>query len=348
MANIRKSVKKSGLPPGSLVYTGKKDLETKITVFEFDKDTFNKKIINKCPEFENKETIKWVKINGFSNIELLKEIAACFNLHSLVLEDILNTHQQPKIEDYNDYLYFVLKLFELNEEERVKTKQISLILQKNLVITFQDDEDNILDVIINRLRTKDSKIRNKGADYLLYSLIDVIIDKYFLDLEKLEVKIELIEEDLIEHPEQNVLKRIHNIKLDIITFRKTIWPIREMVSSLGSQEYFLIDRSTDYYFRDVYDHIIQIFDDIQSLRDRISEMLDIYLSSTSNKLNEIVRVLTVISTIFVPLTFIVGLYGMNFQYMPELRHPLGYPGVLSLMLIISISMLIYFRRKNWI
>jgi magnesium transporter len=340
--------KKPGLPPGSLVYTGEKDIETKITFIEYDKDNFNQKIIEKCPEFKNKDTIKWIKINGFSNIENLKDIGQCFNLHPLALEDILNTNQRPKIEDYKDYLYVVLKSIEENAENKVTTKQISLILEKNVLISFQDDEDKIFDIIIKRLKSKDNPIRLKGADYLLYSLIDTIIDSYFFHLEKLEDKIEVIEEDLIEHPERNVLNKIHKVKLDIITLRKSIWPVREILSNFGSYNYDLIDRSTDYYIRDVYDHSIQAFDMLESFRDRISDMLDIYLSNTSNKLNEIVRVLTVISTVFVPLTFIVGLYGMNFRSMPEMTYPYSYPIILVVMILIAVLMLVFFRRKKWI
>lgn len=348
MLNLKKRTKKAGLPPGSLVYTGKHDILTKITLIEYNKESFSEKTIEECPEFKNEDTVKWIKINGFSELETLKKIGKCFNLHPLVLEDILNTNQRPKVEDYDNYIYIVLKLFDLSDEDQIITKQISLILEKNLVISFQDDDDQIFDLIATRLKTKESQIRNKGADYLLYSIIDTIIDSYFLDLERLEDKIEFVEENLIEKTNPELLKVIHNIKMDIITLRKVIWPLREMLSTLESCEYIQIDKSTDYYLRDVYDHSIQIFDILESFRDRISEVLDIYLSSTSNKLNEIVRVLTVISTIFVPMTFIVGLYGMNFRDMPELNQPLGYPAVLAVMFIISVSMLAYFRKKKWI
>lgn len=347
MLNLKRIKKKAGLPPGSLVYTGKKEIPTKITLIEYNKETFSERPLEKCPEFTDEDTVKWIKINGFKDVESLKKIGKCFNLHSLVLEDILNTNQRPKIEDYSDYIYLVLKLFDFNED-RITTKQISLILQKNLLISFQDDDDPIFDLIIKRAKLKENQIRNKGTDYLLYSLIDTVIDSYFLDLERVENEIEDIEENLIENTDPELLKKIHSIKMDIIILRKVIWPLREMLSTLGSYEYFMIDESTDYYLRDVHDHSIQIFDTLESLRDRISEMLDIYLSSTSNKLNEIVRVLTVISTIFVPLTFIVGLYGMNFRDMPELSQPLGYPAILIMILIVALSMLAYFRRKKWI
>lgn len=343
-----KLIKKQGLPPGSLVYTGEKEIKTRMTFIEYNKEIFNEEIIAKCPEFKNKDTIKWIKINGFSDIESLKAIGQCFNLHPLALEDILNTNQRPKIEDYKDYLYVVLKLIEENTDKRITTKQISLILEKDVLISFQDDEDKIFDIIIKRLESSESPIRLKGTDYLLYSLIDTIIDSYYFDLERLEDRIEVIEEDLIERPEPNVLNKIHQVKLDIITLRKSIWPVREILSNFGSYNYDLINRSTDYYIRDVYDHSIQAFDMLESFRDRISDMLDIYLSTTSNRLNEIVRVLTVISTIFVPLTFIVGLYGMNFRFMPEMEYQYSYPLILLVMLLIAVSMLIYFRRKKWI
>ena len=348
MLNLKRWPKKAGLPPGSLVYTGKENIPTKIDLIEYNKEIFSQETIKECPEFTNKDTVKWIKINGLKDVENLKKIGTCFNLHPLVLEDVLNTNQRPKVEDYNDYLYIVLKLFDVSDNDRMVTKQVSLILEKELVISFQDDDEPIFDLIIKRIKTGENQIRSRGADYLLYSLIDTIIDSYFWDIEKVEDNIERIENNLIENTSPEVLKRIHNIKMDIITLRKTIRPLRGVLSTLESSEYFQIDESTDYYLRDVYDHSLQIFEMLESLRDRISEKLDIYLSSTSNKLNEIVRVLTVISTIFVPLTFIVGLYGMNFQNMPELRHPLGYPAILALILIVAISMLVYFRRKKWI
>ena len=348
MLNLKRMTKKAGLPPGSLVYTGKENIPTKIDLIEYNKEIFSQETIKECPEFTNKDTVKWIKINGLKDVENLKKIGTCFNLHPLVLEDVLNTNQRPKVEDYNDYLYIVLKLFDVSDNDRMVTKQVSLILEKELVISFQDDDEPIFDSIIKRIKTGENQIRSRKADYLLYSLIDTIIDSYFWDIEKVEDNIERIENNLIENTSPEVLKRIHNIKMDIITLRKTIRPLRGVLSTLESSEYFQIDESTDYYLRDVYDHSLQIFEMLESLRDRISEILDIYLSSTSNKLNEIVRVLTVISTIFVPLTFIVGLYGMNFNNMPELREPLGYPAVLTVLLIVALFMLAYFRRKKWI
>lgn len=348
MLNLKPRSKKAGLPPGSLIYTGAENIPTKITFIEYNKDTFNQETIEEYPKFTNKDTVKWIKINGLKNVENLKKIGKCFNLHPLVLEDILNTNQRPKVEDYKDYLYIVLKLFDVSENDRMVTKQVSLILTKNLVISFQDDDEPIFNALIKRIKIKESQINSRGADYLLYSIIDTIIDSYFLDLENMEDNIERIEYNLIENTSPEVLKRIHSIKMDIITLRKTMRPLQEMLSTLESTEYFQIDESTDYYLRDVHDHSLQIYEMLESLRDRTSEILDIYLSSTSNKLNEIVRVLTVISTVFVPLTFIVGLYGMNFNNMPELREPLGYPAVLVIIVIVALFMLAYFRRKKWI
>ncbi|MCE5214453.1 MAG: magnesium/cobalt transporter CorA [Methanobacterium sp.] len=339
--------KKTGLPPGTLVYTGEEDVQTRITVVEYDDVNFSHKVVEKCPEFEKENSIKWIKVNGLADIDKLKDIGRCFKLHPLALEDILNINQRPKIEDYQDYLYVVLKLFNLNEDT-INTKQVSFILEKNIVLSFQEDRDGIFEGMIKRIESSDSPLRLKGADYLLYSLIDIVIDSYYPVLEKVEDRIENIEEQLIERPEHDILNIIHRIKMDIVILRRSIWPTRDILNNFGSYNYDLIDRSTDYYIRDVYDHAIQAFDLLESFRDRISDMLDIYLSSTSNKLNEIVRVLTVISTIFVPLTFIVGLYGMNFKEMPELQYPYSYPLVLLIMLLIAVSMLIFFRRKRWI
>jgi magnesium transporter len=333
--------------PGSLVFTEKKDIETKITLIEYDKNNFNQKIIEKCPEFENKDTVKWIKINGFSN-ENLNQIGQCFNLDQFVIEDILNPIQRSKLEDYHDYLYIVLKLIHLNTEDEIITKQISLILQKNVLISFQDDENDIFEVIINKLKFKETQIRTRGADYLLFSLIDTVIYSYFHGLEMLEDQMGAIEEGIIANPDPEILNIIHKIKMDISIFRKAIMPVRDIISNFGSYNQKLINKSTDYYIRDVYNHSILVFEVLESLRDRISDILDICLSSTSNKLNEIVRVLTVISTVFVPLTFIVGLYGMNFRYMYELESPLGYPLVNLGMFLIAVTMLVYFRRKKWL
>jgi magnesium transporter len=327
--------KKSDLPPSSV----KKDIETKITLIEYDEDSFNQKIIEKCSEFNNKDPIKWIKINGFNKIENLKEIGQCFNLDPFVLEEILNNNQRPKIEAFKDCLYIVLKLIDVDTQDKVNIKQISFVLQKNVLISFQNDEDHIFDLTINRLKSKKTQMRTRGADYLLFSLIYNIIERYFYSLEMLEDRIGDIEEDLIANPDPEVLNIIHNIKMDLIHFSKAILPVREILNSFGSYNYDLIDKSTEYFIRDVYNHSILVIEMLESLRYRISDMLDIYLSSTSNKLNEIVRVLTVISTVFVPLTFIVGLYGMNFRYMYELEHPLGYPIVILGMFLIVVTMM---------
>mgnify|MGYP000891907398 CR=1 FL=1 len=339
---------KTGLPPGSFVYTGDKHTETKMTLFEYNRDDFKQNPIDKCPEFKNKDTVKWIKINGFLNQEKIIEMGQCFNLHDLVLEDILDVHQRPKIDSYTDYLFVVLKLNDIDSENRVIPKQISLVLHENVLISFQDDDEHVFEKIIGRLKIPESSIRQKGTDYLFYSLIDTIIDSYFDDLGIISDIIEIIDDKLMERPEPDILKEIHKMKINVITLKKSVWPVREMLDSFESYNYPLINKSTDYYIRDVYDHSIQAFDMIESLRDRISEMLDIYLSSVSNKLNEIVRVLTIISTIFVPLTFIVGLYGMNFRYMPEIGYKYSYFLVLLVMFLIAVVMLFYFRRKKWI
>lgn len=263
--------------------------------------------------------ISWLEITGLQNIDIIKQIGTKFDLHPLVLEDIANTGQRPKIEDYSNYLLLIIKKLQYNDkEEELQTNQISLILGLNWIISFQENEDNLFNPIRERLRNKISIIRKNGADYLLYSLIDSVIDNYFIILEKIGQQIEEIEDELVENPTPETLQTIHKLKRQMISLRKSVWPLREVISRLERWETKLIKKSTHIYLRDVYDHTIQVMDAIESFRDMLSGMLDIYLSSMSNKMNEVMKVLKIIATIFIPLTFIAGIYGMNFRTMPEL------------------------------
>ena len=253
------------------------------------------------------------------------------------------------MEDFNDYLFVVLQMLQYNEKENeTKTEQVSIILGANYVISFQEDEGDVFDLIRERIRTDRGRIRRMGADYLAYSLLDAIVDNYFMVLEKIGEKIEDIEDELIKNPAQEVLHAIHSLKRELVFLRKSVWPLREVISRLERWDSHLIDKSMDIYLRDVYDHTIQVIDALETFRDMLSGMLDIYLSSVSNRMNEVMKVLTIIATIFIPLTLITGIYGMNFKYMPELDWSWGYPMVYIAMLIVSGVMLVYFRRKRWL
>ena len=279
----------------------------------------------------------------------VEKIGNYLKTHPLVLEDIMHTGQRPKMEDFGDYLFVVLKMLQYDEAaNETRTEQVSLILGNNYVVSFQEDEGDVFDLIRDRLRTDRGRIRKMGADYLLYSLLDAIVDNYFTVLEKIGEKIEDIEDDLVKNPTPEVLQTIHQMKRELLYLRKSVWPLREVISRLERWESPLIDRTIDIYLRDVYDHTIQVIDALETFRDMLSGMLDIYLSSVSNRMNEVMKVLTIIATIFIPLTLIVGIYGMNFKYMPELETPWGYPMVYVIMLGVSLVMLMYFRRKRWI
>jgi magnesium transporter len=351
---LRKRAKKAGLPPGSLVYTGEKvDAQVSITIIEYDEEQFQERenaSFDECLLLRDKPGVTWIKVNGIHAVENLQKLGDCYRLHPLVLEDILNTDQRPKIEDFDDYIYIVLRTINYAEDNdnELTSEQVSLILGKNYVISFQEGNGAIFAPVLERLRTSKGRIRKIGADYLAYTLMDLIVDNYFVVLEKFGEALEYLEEEVVQHPTPQTLQDIHRSKYDMIMLRKSVWPLREVISRLERRESDLIREATAIYFKDVYDHTIVAVDNIETYRDILSGMLDIYLSSISNRLNEVMKVLTVIATIFMPLTFLAGIWGMNFKYMPELGWVWGYPAALTLMLVIALSMVRYFRRKKWI
>ena len=335
------------------MYIGKtKNEKVKITYIGYNEDHFQEEqveTVEKVFQFSNTSNATWINFDGIHQLDTIEKIGKQFKIHPLVLEDIMNAGQRPKMEDFGDYFFIVLKMLHYDEkEDETKTEQVSLILSSKYVLSFQEDEGDVFDPIRERIRTNRGNIRKRGADYLAYSLIDAIVDNYFMVLEKIGEKIEDIEDELVKNPTPEVLQTIHRLKRELIFLRKSVWPLREVISRLERWESPLIDKSIDIYLRDVYDHTIQVIDSLETFRDTLSGMLDIYLSSVSNRMNEVMKVLTVISTIFIPLTLIASIYGMNFRYMPELEWPWGYPMVYIVMLSISAVMLVYFRRKKWL
>jgi magnesium transporter len=351
---IKKRSKKAGLPPGTLIHIGVQRAEApKITVIDYDEAVFQEKelkTVEECFSYKDKPTTTWINIDGLHQKDVLEKLSDCFGLHPLVMEDIMNTDQRPKMEDYTDYLYIVLKMLYYNDEEnRITTEQVSLIIAPHTVISFQEGlEGDVFGPLRERLRNDKGRIRKMGADYLAYSLIDAIVDSYFTIVEKLGERIELLEEELISDPDTKTLHEIHYLKREMIFLRKAVWPLRELINMLMRGESPLIHESMKIYFRDVYDHTIQVIDTVETLRDMVTGMLDIYLSSVSNRLNAVMKVLTIIATIFIPLTFIVGVYGMNFRYMPELEWRYGYPLIWFIMIAIGVTMLIFFKKRNWL
>lgn len=349
----KKSPEKAGLPPGTLVHIGEKMLEkAKITIIDYDETNFQEKeakTVEECFPFKDEPTNTWINIDGLHEVDIIEKIGKHFDVHPLILEDILHTGQRPKMEDFENYIYIVLKMLSFNENENeIKSEQVSLILSKNVVISFQESVGDVFNPVRERIRNGKGRIRKMGSDYLAYALMDAIVDNYFIILEKLGEKIEVLEEELITNPVPETLHMIHNLKREMIFLRKSVWPLREVISNLERGESHLIMESTTIYLRDVYDHTIQVIDTIETFRDMLSGMLDIYLSSVSNKMNEVMKVLTIIATIFIPLTFIAGIYGMNFEYMPELSWQWGYPAVWAVVIVIGASMVLYFRKKRWL
>ena len=350
---IRKRSKKFGLPPGTPVFIGEKKIEkVKITIVDYDEDHLEEKeakTIEECFPFKEKPTVTWINIDGLHEIEIIDKLGKHFDLHPLIIEDIVNTGQRPKMEDLENYIFFVLKMLYYDEKkDDITTEQVSLILGSNFVISFQERLGDVFDPVRERIRKSRGRIRKVGSDYLVYALIDAIVDHYFIVLEKLGEKIEYLEEELVTDPRPETLQAIHNLKRDNIFLRKSVWPLREVISGLERGESPLIEKSTEIYLRDVYDHTIQVIDTLETYRDMVSGMLDTYLSSVSNKMNEVMKVLTIIATIFIPLTFIAGVYGMNFEYMPELGWHWGYVMVWIIVLTITALMAYYFKTKKWL
>ncbi len=345
---IRRSVKR-GLAPGTLVYIGEDSgVSSKISMIQYNETELRK---TEIPSYNStifeKAFTNWLNIDGLNNIELLKKIGSSFNLHSLTLEDILNTEQRPKIETYDSYTYIVFKMLSYNEKTRsIESEQISLIVKDNVVISFQEKSGDVFDPVRERINQKDSRIRRKECDYLIYALMDTVVDNYFLILEKIGDEIEEIEQKILTNADEKVLQELYALKRNIIRLRKSVWPLRELINSLERSENIKSDNSI--YLRDLYDHTIQVIDNIENLRDIISGLMDIYLTTISNRMNSVMKVLTIISTIFIPLTFIAGVYGMNFEFMPELSWKMGYPITLVLMFMIVIVMMIFFRFKKWL
>ena len=349
----------AGLPPGTPVYVGEPRTDpVTISVINYNRDKIAEKADLKpedCKAFINKPEVTWINVNGIHEPETITRIGEAFGLHPLIIEDIMNTQQRPKIEDYGDSIFMVLKMLEYDATEKdIKFEQMSVVLTKDYLLTFQEKPGDVFDTIRNRIRNGKGRIRSQGTDYLAYSLIDAIVDYYYVILEKVGESIEDIEEALIEKPVTETLQQIYYMKREMIILRKSIWPMREIAARLERAESEIISDETGRYLRDVYDHTIQAVEMVETYRDMLSGMLDLYLSSISNRMNEVMKVLTIIATIFIHLTFIAGVYGMNFDpsagalSMPELAWEYGYLFMMLMMLAIAIIMLYFFRKRHWL
>ncbi len=347
----RKRLKGPGSSPGTLVYMGEKVVaKVRLSVIDYDHGRLTERDdipLDQIGALKETSTVSWINVEGISDPAAIEEIGRRFGLHPLLLEDILNPRQRPKMENYDTYIFLVLKMLYLEGGE-TRSEQVSFVLGPHYVISFLEDPGDIFDPVRERIRAQRGRIRQMGPDYLLYALVDAIVDHYFIVLECLEERIEKLEEEVFSNPTTSTTHAIQHLKTELLYLRKSVWPLREALSGLLREECPLLTDKTEFFFRDLYDHTIQVIDTLESLRDTVSGLLDIYLSSLSHRLNEVMKVLTIIATIFIPLTFIAGVYGMNFRFMPELNSPWGYPLIWCVMVAVAGVMLVFFRRRGWL
>lgn len=329
-----------------------KKSQNRLSVIEYTEDTFVEKddvTLEKCLEHIGTPSMTWVQVWGVEDANAMASIGKHFHLHSLVLEDIVTTGQRSKLDIFQDQVFFIVRLLSYDENTKaLKDEQVSIVFGPNYLISFLEGKDDTFRAVKERLRTGSRRIRTLSSDYLAYALLDMIVDNYFEVLQKVDENLDSLEEELISQPKPSTLQQIQHAKLDMIILRKAVWPMRDVINRFLRLENPMIGQATQLYLQDVYDHVVQIIDIIEGFRDVVGGMLDIYLSNINIRTNDIMKVLTIVSTIFVPLTFISSLYGMNFVNMPELRVPWAYPLVLFVMATLASGMLLFFRRKKWI
>lgn len=347
------SAKKSGLAPGTLVHIGAvHEYEHRITVVNYNTQLFEKREIKDIADllaYQSRDTVTWVIVEGLTDVATIDAIGQHFAIHPLVLEDVVNTHQRTKFEEYNDYLYFVLKAVSLSEGSfNIQYEQVSIVVLKNVVFAFMEKPDGLFAPILNRLENDKSHARTDGTDYLAYMIMDAVVDEYFTLQDSLDELVEGIEEQLLHKPSTDTLADIQKLRRELIFLRKTAAPLREILAAIRRSESPLFDEHTKRYFADIYDHSIRIIEALESYRELTSSMLDIYLSSISNKMNETMRFLTAYAAIFIPLTFLAGVYGMNFENMPELKWYWGYYTLWGLFIVIAVALFYYFKKHKWL
>ncbi|MGZ3884954.1 MAG: magnesium/cobalt transporter CorA [Bacteroidia bacterium] len=339
-----------GAPPGTLFYNGEEQSERiKITLIEYNEEEYFEQEffdLSECVSHLKAGRVKWINVDGIHKTEVIEKIGKLYNIHPLTLEDIVHVDQRPKFEEYDNYVVAIMKMIKYDNE--VSSEQLSIVLMENMVISFQEPfGGDAFDIIRNRLRQAKGRIRKCGADYLAYALMDAVVDWYFHTIEKIGDIIEDIEEDIIANSNKESLLLLYKLKREMIYLRKQVWPLRDLIANMIRSETKLINPSTDVYLRDLQDHVTRIIDTVETYRDLLSGIMDIYLSTNANRMNEVMKVLTIMSSIFIPVTFVAGVYGMNFDFMPELHSKWGYIGVWIVMITIMTGLVIYFKRKKW-
>ena len=350
---LRRRGKQEGAPPGTVVHTGHaRTHDVRLHWLEYGPDfcrEHESESLDRAVRGEPPPPVTWLDVDGVHDLSVVERIGAGAALHPLVQEDIASVGQRAKVEEYGDTLFIVVRMLTVDEATReIEDEQVSMILSSGLLISFQEGTGDVFDHVRRRIREGKGSMRNRGADYLAYTLIDAVVDGYFETLERLGELTDELEQEVVSVAPRDSVRRIHHIKREMLVMRRAVWPLRDMLNSLVRDEAGCISPETRVFLRDAYDHTIQVMDTIETLRDVVSGLMDIYLSSVSNRMNEVMKVLTVIATVFIPLTFLVGVYGMNFDWMPELRWRWSYPVLWVLMIAIAAGMLSFFRTRRWL
>jgi magnesium transporter len=348
----KKKRQNTGLAPGSLIFTGQKKLEeaqVMLVEYSIDGEVTEQRAEGKIPDSDGQAMVRWYDVRGLHDVGLVEQLGQRFGVHPLALEDILDTQQRPKFEDYENGLFLILKALSYDEEkQRVQTEQVAIFADDGFVLSFQENETDLFPGVRERIHSGRAKIRKRKADYLAYALADNIVDQYYLLLDRIDLILDDLEEEILANANRNSKSKIHNLRLQTITLRKTIAPLRDAIGAFSRVDSPLMSEGTDVFVRDLYDHVVQIMENIDTIRDMMNGLYDLYLSEISFKMNSIMQVLTIISTIFIPLTFLAGIYGMNFEHMPELSWEYGYYYLWGVMIMISGALIYYFRRRNWL
>jgi magnesium transporter len=350
---IRRQSHKAGLPPGSLVPMGDTAARpVRISAIDYDQNTYNETVldgVNDCIPYKTSSTTSWINVDGVHNADLIKSMGECFDLHALTLEDIMNTDHRPKVEDFGHYIFITLKMLYLSgPNDDILFEQVSLVLGQGYVLSFQEAQGDVFQTVRERIQRASGRLRQRGPGYLAYALVDAVVDQYFLILESLGEEIETLEEYVVQDSDRIDTSQIYGIKREVTLLRRSVWPLREMVSTLEKIETDLIDETTQVFVRDLHDHSLAILDTIDTFRDMAGNILDVHLTNVNNRMNQVMKLLTIIATIFIPLTFIAGIYGMNFDYMPELKWQYSYFIIWGIMLVLALAMVKYFKNKKWL
>lgn len=349
----RKPKAQRTLPPGSLIFTGEqKTSSPELEVFQYDRDHLTEQVV---PTIEHALRLRadagvfWLNITGLHDTQLIGSVGQSFDLHPLILEDILNTSQRPKKEEFQSGLFLVIKILTYDEAtSRISTEQCSLFLGDRYLLTFQERSIGAFEGVRERIRTARGRIRDAGPDYLAYALMDAVVDNYFFVLERIEDRIETLEEEVLNDPSSETLATLNTVRRELLYLRRSVSPLREVIGGLQRGEGPLVQANTLPYLKDLYDHIIQIVEAVDSYREMLSGFLDIHMNAQSNRMNEVMKTLTLFASIFIPLTFLAGVYGMNFDVLPEIHFAYSYPIFWLVALGMGVGMVLYFRRKNWL